>query len=222
MIRAATLAFAEKGFQRTQMADVARDLRMSAGALYNYAESKEALFHWCIEAAVDPEVLATSTLPLPGVDPAVTMERVRAHLDALVAHEGPLAAALSVRHPDDVVAELSAVIDELYDGTAGSRRLQAIIERSAQEMPELFEAYYLRMRRPVIWALTAYLQMRADDGYLRPLVDVPTTARLVLETQAWFARHRRGDPDSADIDDATGRATVIDVLTHGLLRRQYL
>lgn len=59
--------------------------------------------------------------------------------------------------------------------------------------------------------------MREEDGYIRRLVDVPTAAQLILETQAWFARHRRGDPDSVHIDDATARATVIDVLSHSLL-----
>ena len=217
VIRAATGVFAIKGFTRTQMADIARELRMSPGALYGYAENKDALFHWCIEAAVNPQVLDGATLPLPAVEQAVTLERVRQHLDALLSREGPLARAIVSPHPENITAELRDVIGELYDGTFESRRLQAIIERSAQEMPELFDAFYYRMRRPVIEVLTLYIQMRMDGGYLRPLVDVPTTARLVLETQSWFARHRRGDPDSADIDDAVARATVIDVLSHALI-----
>lgn len=217
VIDAATRVFAAKGYTRTQITEVAQQLRLSPGALYGYAESKDALFHWCIEAAVDRRVLDGAALPLPTVDRAVTLERVRRHLDDLITREGPLVRALATRRPDDIAGELAAVIGEIYDATFESRRLQAIIERSAHEMPELFDAFYVRMRRPVIEAITAYLQMRQDDGYLRPLVDVPTTARLILETQSWFARHRRGDPDSANIDDATARATVIDVLTHGLL-----
>jgi AcrR family transcriptional regulator len=216
VISAATRVFADKGFARTQMADVARELRMSPGALYGYAESKDALFHWCIEAAADRDVLVGASLPLPAGRRAETIARVRQHLDDMQ-WEGALAKALMTHKPDDAAVELCEVVGELYDGTYASRHLQAIIERSAQEMPELFDAYYHRMRRPVIGGVAAYLQMRMDDGYIRPLIDVPTTARLVIETVAWFARHRRGDPDSADIDDSTARATVIDVLRHGLL-----
>src|SRR4051794_429021 len=53
VISAATRVFADKGYSRTQVADVAREARLSVGALYGYAENKDALFHWCIEAAVD-------------------------------------------------------------------------------------------------------------------------------------------------------------------------
>ena len=220
VIVAATQVFAAKGFTRAQMSDVARELRMSPGALYGYAEGKDALFHWCIEAAVDPHALDGVTLPLPAVHAGATRERVQEHLDQLLNTEGPLTRALMIREPTDIARELAEVIGELYDGTSRSRHLQDIIERSAQEMPELFDAFYYRMRRTVIVAVTEYLQMRVNDGYLRPLVDVPTTARLVLETQSWFARHRPNDPDSSEIDDATARATVIDVLSHGLLPEQ--
>jgi AcrR family transcriptional regulator len=199
------------------MTDVAAELRLSPGALYGFAENKEALFHWCIEAAVDPAVLDGVELPLPAAGAAVTLERVRLHLDRLISQEGALSGALATRHPKDAGLELAEVIGELYDATFQSRRLQAIIERSALEMPELFDAFYLRMRRPVIDVLTTYVQARVDEGYFRQVVDVAATARLILETQSWFARHRRGDPDSADIDDAAARATVIDVLSHGVL-----
>jgi hypothetical protein len=37
------------------------------------------------------------------------------------------------------------------------------------------------------------------------------TARFVVESVAWFAYHRHGDPDSAAIDDATAETTVIDM-----------
>lgn len=54
---------------------------------------------------------------------------------------------------------------------------------------------------------------------LRPVPDVATTARLINETQAWFARHRPFDQDTDDVpDDATTRATGIDVLVAGLVR----
>ena len=217
VISAATRVFADKGYTRTQMADIARALRMSPGALYGYAESKDALFHWCIEAAVDRGVLDEASLPLPAVSQKETISRVRQHMDAMLKRESALARAFMTRKPDDIAEELSEVIGELYDGTYATRHLQAIIERSAQEMPELFDAFYHRMRRPVIAAVAAYLHMRMGDGYIRTLIDVPTTARLVIETQAWFARHRQGDPDSADIEDSTARATVIDVLRQGLL-----
>lgn len=43
---------------------------------------------------------------------------------------------------------------------------------------------------------------------LRPVPDVATAARFIVETIAWFAWHRKGDPDSAMIGDDQARETV--------------
>ena len=48
-------------------------------------------------------------------------------------------------------------------------------------------------------ALTEYLDSRARSGTLRATPDAAATARLVLETLTWFARHRHWDPDGAAI-----------------------
>jgi AcrR family transcriptional regulator len=217
VIGGASRVFAENGFLRTQMADIAREAALSPAALYQYAENKEALFYWCIEVAVDPSVLAGASLPLPGMDAAVMVERVRQHLDDVPRQKRILSRALRNNRPGDTAEELRSVIAELYDAIARNRRLMAMIERSAQEMPELFEAFYTQMRKPAIDDLTTYLQRRMDHHYLRSLVDVPTTARLVLETTTWFARYRHQDPDSLNYDDVIARETVLDVLVHALL-----
>src|ERR1051325_11471059 len=156
VVSAATRVFAEKGYTRTQMVDIAREARLSAGALYGYAESKDALFHWCIEAAADRDVLTGVELPLPAVEWAVTAARRRAHLEALRTGNSALRTALRTRHTDDVEAELAGIIGEIYDRTFASRRLQAIVERSALDIPELYDAFFANMRRPVIETLTKY------------------------------------------------------------------
>ena len=51
LLDCATRVFIDKGYRRTQMADVAREMGVSAGALYGYVESKEALFHLLIDRA---------------------------------------------------------------------------------------------------------------------------------------------------------------------------
>src|SRR4029450_13479148 len=43
--RSGAAVFASRGYRRTQMADVAREMGVSPGNLYNYVDSKDALFH---------------------------------------------------------------------------------------------------------------------------------------------------------------------------------
>jgi hypothetical protein len=52
---------------------------------------------------------------------------------------------------------------------------------------------------------------------LRRTPDTETTARLVLETLTWFARHRFSDPDGAAIPDDLAENTAVDALVHALV-----
>lgn len=218
VLSAATRVFAAKGFRRTQMTDVAAELGVSAGNLYNYVESKSALFHACLVAA-SPAVSRSieATLPLGQPSTAATREVIDAGMAAI--REGSaLSRALQHDAPDDIATELAEVIGDYYDRTYASRRFQALVERSAADLPELFEAFYVKMRRPTLDALATYIEHRIASGHLRSVPDVAITARLVNEAQSWFARNRHGDPDAKDVDDSLVRETVVDVLSAALLK----
>src|SRR4029450_2009190 len=44
LVRAGAAVFASRGFRRNQLADGAREMGVSPGNLYNYVDSKDALF----------------------------------------------------------------------------------------------------------------------------------------------------------------------------------
>lgn len=216
VLRAATRVFARSGFRRTQIAEIAVELGMSVGTIYRYAQSKEALFHACLLASSPAQPPLPETRPLRTPAHEETLEVIHAGMRAIL-HDTALAAALTTDDPDDITAELSGIIADLYDRTSSSRRFQALVEGSAQDLPELFDAFFVEMRRPALGALGTYLRRRIDSGHLRPVPDVATTARLINETQSWFARNLHGDPDTGDVDRDLARATVIDILVNGLL-----
>jgi len=97
-----------------------------------------------------------------------------------------------------------------------------MIERSARELPELADLLNRGMRRPVLDALTDYLDSRAKTGKLRVTPDTAATARLVLETLTWFARHRHSDPYGAAIPDGLAEDTAVDALIHALVPATFL
>ncbi|HJZ07430.1 MAG TPA: hypothetical protein VJ283_05070, partial [Trebonia sp.] len=67
-----------------------------------------------------------------------------------------------------------------------------------------------------------YLGCRARSGALRATPDAAATARLVLETLTWFARHRYWDPDGAAISADLAADTAVDALMHALVPPAYL
>lgn len=210
--------FIARGYRRTQMADVARETGVSPGTLYGYVEGKEALFRLLVDRAFTAEPGEPPELPVRTPAPGATLARLRERLTQETALPG-LSAALARGARAKAVdprAELEGILRELYDLIEQTRLGIALIERSAVDQPQLATLSYVDVRRKLIERLTRYLERRIASGALRAVPDPATAARLVLETITWFARHRLGDADSANIDDATARETTIDFLVHGL------
>jgi len=215
LVAAGLRVFAERGFRKAQMADVAAAMGVSQGTLYNYVESKEALFSLCLDRLLEPDA-PMPALPVTVPSPADLLNGLRRRLSELWALPR-LEKALATRRPSDVQAELSEVIEEGYEAIGGRRLAFDAIERSAREMPEIAEVFYVDFRRKLIGRYTAYIEARIRSKQFRPQLDPPTAARLVIETVTYFARHRFGDLDSAMLDDDTARRTVVDMMSAALL-----
>lgn len=217
LIDGATRVFTSLGYSRTQMADVAREMKVSPGTLYAYVASKEALFHLLIDQAFTGDAVEQPNLPVPTPPPGATLARVRERLARETALPR-LAAATARSRVADPRRELEEVLGELYDLIERTRAGAALLERSALDVPGLADAFYGEVRRGLLDRLTRYLEKRIRAGLLRRVPDPATVSRLILETITWFGRHRLRDADSATIDDATARTATIDFLVAGLVR----
>ena len=198
---AALAVFAAKGLRRARMADVARAMGVSAGSLYNYVESKEALFHWLVElGGGDRPVEAPGRLPIPTPPPGATEARLREQL-AEGMRLPALDAALARRRVGDARAELLGIVRELYERIEKTRGPLAAIERSSIDQPELFEVYFRGARRELFAALERYVAKRAKGGHFANVGEPSVAARFIVETVSWFGRHRFGDPDPELLPD---------------------
>jgi AcrR family transcriptional regulator len=208
LVAAALRVFCAQGFERTQMADVARVLGVAPGTLYRYVESKEALFHLVIDRAVrDGPAPAPGSLPLPTPPPGAIEKRLRERL-AEAMRFPRLEQALERRRVSDPRSELEGIVRELYQCVASTRLGATLVERSAHERPELAKLWYEEARHDFFERLTSYVERRIERGHFRPVPDAAVAARLIVEAITWFARHRHGDP-KADVDDAIAEDTVV-------------
>jgi AcrR family transcriptional regulator len=212
---AATRVFGRLGYRRTQMAAVAKEAGLSTGAIYTYVSSKEALFHLVFAVGFD-KLAAEPDLPV--VAPPLS-ETVALVADGLRKNVGSprLRAALDDEAPADVRSEFTAIVEERYDSVATVWPLLAVAERCAVDIPELQELYFRRGRRSQLSYLTRYLDARAGSGLLRKLPDTEVAARALVESVVWFAWHRREDKDPTLYDEASARATVVELMCNAFV-----
>jgi AcrR family transcriptional regulator len=229
VLAAAVRVFARDGYRSAHMSDVAREAGLSEAALYRYVDSKEGLFVLAIRHALLLEPLpadgeAGAGFPLAAPSLAEMIHQARDFVAAEVPF-GALARALRSDDrpgPANPAAELELIMRELFALEEQTARAADMIERSARELPELADLLNAGLRRPVLDALTEYLGRRAKTGELRETPDTAATARLVLETLTWFARHRHSDPYGAAIPPSLARDTAIDALLHALVPPHHL
>lgn len=217
LIDAGIQVFTARGYRRAQMDDVARIARVSKGTVYNYFESKEALFYLILDRGFGGGPMPSlDELPIRTPPLNKTVARLRQRVEA-GARLPTLDRALARRTVEDPQSELEAIIREFYAMTAKTRRAADLIERSAIDLPEFAELFFRENRRGLVDRFARYLEHRIALGVVKPLTDPPTAARLILETVVFFARHRHNTPDSSIIGDTAAEETTVEILLSALL-----
>ena len=216
LIACATRVFIEQGYRRTQMDDVAAALGVAKGTLYLYVESKEALFDLVVRCAdVEPPFPSFSPLPLPPPKPGATLAYIRERL-AQQQILPALAGALARQRVKDPRAELAVIVDELYDTLARNRHGIKLLDRSAQDLPELAALWFDAARGGLVTLLAQYLETRMQRKLLRPLPDAAVTARLIIEAVSFWAVHRHWDPRPQVVEETVARETVRHFIVNAL------
>jgi AcrR family transcriptional regulator len=217
LLRAATTVFTARGYRQTQMSDIAREMGVSQGTLYNYVESKEALFLLvCEQGFSETPIRAPRQPPVPSPSFEAMIQGIRERMRS-IAGLNALGAALRTENPADARAELEGVLREFYSVIARNRHGFDLVERSARDVPELAQLLFVEGRRKGVTTLSRYISSRIESGHFKPVPDVPTAARFVVEAVTWFARHRHNTPDSQMISDHDALETTIHFLVSALI-----
>jgi AcrR family transcriptional regulator len=218
LLEAATKVFAQKGYRQTQMSDIAREMGVSQGTLYNYVESKEALFLLvCQRGFSDSPIEAPDQPPIAAPSFEAMLQKVREQMFSRSRLEA-LRAALRARNVIDARAELEGVLREFYSVIERNRHGFDLIERSALDVPELARMLFVEGRRKGVGDFARYIANRIESGHFKPVPDAATAARFIIEAITWFARHRHNTPDSQMISENDALETTIHFLSGALIR----
>ena len=216
ILQAATRVFARTGLENSKMSDVAAEAGVSQGTLYNYVESKEALFRLLLDRGIGAPTPPPSDLPLRSPSAASLARRMDEAIDANFALPR-LDAALARRRVTDAAAELAEVIDELYERTFATRQAADVLERSARDVPELAAVFYGKVRRGLFERLERLVARRVASGHYHER-DPRVLARVIIETVTTFARHIYNDVEPPAFDLADARQPIIATLVSGIVK----
>lgn len=220
LLDAALDVFAERGLKGARIADIADRMGAAHGTVYNYVDSKEALFWLLVDRGLQP-----SGIELPAQLPVAAPpgERMLARLVEQVGSSFALPqldAAIARTRVTDARAELTGVIEELYDRTLATRRFASAFERSALDLPELYQLFFVKVRRELFERVERYIDARARRGLFRVTRSPEVAARYLVETVTFFARHRHRDPDPMRAAEEAVRAQVVELLIHAFIPEQ--
>ena len=215
ILDAATRVFARTGLEGSKMSDVAEAAGVSQGTLYNYVESKEALFRLLLDRGLGAPAPAPAAFPLRSPAVGALALRMEEAIDATFVLPR-LEEALARRRVTDAAAELTAVVDEFFDRTLATRQAADVLERSARDVPELAAVFYGKVRRGLFQKITTLVERRMQSGHYHRR-DPRVVARLVIETVTTFARHIYRDIEPPEFDLDRARIDIVGTLVAGIV-----
>lgn len=209
LIEAAAAVFTERGYKRTQMADVAERLGVAKGTVYLYVESKEALFDLtCRLADTARPRPVPAKLPVANPPGSSTTQYVAEQLAA--SRVLPLVASLLAKKKrGDAHAELEEIVIVLFDDLVRHRRALKLIDQSARDLPALAALWFEGARGGLLELLTNYIEDRVRARKMRPVPHTAAAARLIIETATFWAVHRHWDAHPQEIDEVMAKRTVV-------------
>jgi AcrR family transcriptional regulator len=210
--------FIERGYRRTQVADVAEALGVAKGTLYGYVTSKEALFDLAVRHADRPEgAPEVSELPLQTPQAGATVAYVRERLVRETADMTLVRVARGELQFDEPKEELRAIVSDLYRRLARNRQVVKLIDRCAHDYPELARAWLGDGRSVQVELLAAVLTRGMEVGRYQRQERPDLVARTVIEMVAFWALHRHFDVAPPVTDDETAERALIALLAGGLV-----
>jgi AcrR family transcriptional regulator len=213
---AAASVFIRHGYAGAKVAEIAGLAQVGPGTVYLYAEGKAALFDLALRRAFEDPTVWKVALPHATPEPGAVADALWSCLRN-AAHFPLLWLGADSPPPDDVPAELDAILRELFTWLHRYRRGITLVNRCAMDWPDVTQVFYRRFWRGGIRRVADYLARRMGEGMLPALPDVHVAGHLVVETLTWAAVHREWTPDAAELPEAAVEATALAMLRSAFL-----
>ncbi|MCP4750537.1 MAG: helix-turn-helix transcriptional regulator, partial [Proteobacteria bacterium] len=195
----AVKVFTEKGYQRAQTADIAGEVGIAQGTLFNYFQTKDALFDFIIRKEILQLPLEDwPDIPIPAPKPGSTLKFLKVEMKKFALFT-TLRQAVALDECANPRQELENIVRELYSTIHDFRILFVMLSRSTLDWPELDDVYNKYVRNPIKRLLKQYLDKRISKKHFRQVPNSLASMRLVTDLVTWSAIQKHSSSDPANI-----------------------
>lgn len=210
---AASHLFINKGYARTQIKDIAKEIGLSTGMLYVYFTGKRDILNFILKGTID-QAFITQEFELP----------IRSELfdsldnEIMNAFEENTKAFSS--HLDNITEyPLEQMLSDAFDVISKYGIGCLLIENNPDDLRKL-TVYYKEYRKNFYGQVLSYITQYIQTGTFRRVEHPQYITRLIIETLSWWGMHITNDAYEIqkDIPIETAKAVCMDNLLHAYQR----
>lgn len=214
IVDAAGRLFVLKGYNQTQISDIAKAAGIATGSIYNLFASKKAIFQFVLASIFDESFFNEErTFPIAEIDMRVLEMKIIARSELSMKDIFP-----QLTGEDENASSFRDVLSKAFDFISKYGTGLLIFERNTSGWQDLCEVYFQR-RRTFIQAFEDCVERYIQKGEIRHLDQPQHHTRLIIETLSWWGMHVKYTYSDICVEAADAKKVVMDALTHAYIRQ---
>ncbi len=209
IFNAASHLFINKGYARTQIKDIAKEIGLSTGMLYVYFTGKRDILNFILKGTIEPSFI-TREFELP-ISSEIFASLDNEIMDAFEKIKKHFAAHLN----DITNYPLEQMLSDAFDVIAKHAIGCLLIEKNTDDLGKL-TGYYKEYRRDFYDQVLMYISLYMKEGTFRKVEYPKYCTRLIIETMSWWGMHIMNDAFELqkDISIDAAKKVCMDNLLH--------
>ena len=201
--------FINKGYARTQIKDIAKEIGLSAGMVYVYFTSKSDILRFILKSTIDKPFLSQDFEFPVNSELFVSLDK-----EIIETFENNIRQFSS--HSDRIADyPLKTMLSDAFDIISEYGVACLIIERNPDDVGKLFD-YYKEYRKKFYAQVLSYIKYYMENGMFRKIEYPEYCTRLIVETISWWGMHMMNNAFEIrkDIPRTLAKSVCMDNLIH--------
>lgn len=184
---AASSLFINKGYMRTQMKDIAKEIGLSTGMLYVYFKGKKDILDFILKCTIDPDFIQQEfQFPIDQrFFEGLSNEIIAVLNESHAKFSQPLTKKAKGYSFEQMISDAFDTIAQYGTGCL-------VLEKNINDVGEL-GGFYQKYRKEFFDNILRYVNIYLNKGEMRAVKYPELTSQQIIETIAWWGMHLQND-----------------------------